>query len=185
MRPIHQQLLCRFSISGSEVVAKPVRGGFEHGKRLHVGLLLRRVRAPRREGNLHVLPGVPGSLLDARAPAQDNQVSERDPPAAGLRAVEFRLDPLQGLQNLPQLGRVVHFPILLRREADARPVRPAAFVGATERCRRRPSGRNELGYGQSRCEDLALEVRDVLLPDQFMGDLGDGVLPQKRLRRDQ
>ena len=88
-------------VSVSEVVAEPVCGRFEHGKRVHVGLLLQRVRAPRREGNLHVVPGVLRSLLDGRAPAQNDHVSERDHLPAGLRAVEVLLDLLQGLQHLP------------------------------------------------------------------------------------
>ena len=77
-RPLHQQRLRRQLLSGVDVVAEPVEGGFEHGERLHVGLLLGRVRAPRREWNLHVVPGVLRRLLDGRAPAQDDQVSERD-----------------------------------------------------------------------------------------------------------
>ena len=83
-RPLHQQRLRRQLFSGLEVVAEPVEGRFEHGERLHVGLLLGRVRPPRREWNLHVVPGVLRRLLDGRAPAQNDQVSERDPLAAGL-----------------------------------------------------------------------------------------------------
>ena len=56
VRPIHQQLLRRSRVPVSEVVAEPVCGRFEHGEGVHVGLLLRRVGAPRREGNLHVVP---------------------------------------------------------------------------------------------------------------------------------
>ncbi len=150
-------LVCR-----SEVVAEPVGGRFEHGKRVDVGLLLRGVRAPRREGNLHVVPGVLRSLLDGCAPAQHDQVGERDLLPARLRAVELLLDRLQGLQHLPQFGRLVDLPVLLRREADARPVRSTALVGAAEGRRRRPGGRDQLGDGQARREDLALEGSDVL-----------------------
>ena len=62
----------------------------------------------------------------------------------------------------------------LRRQADPRPVRPAALVGAAEAGRRRPGGGNQPGDGQSRCEDLALEGRDVLLADQVMSTGGTG-----------
>src|SRR5207237_1625749 len=59
------------------------------------------------------------------------------------------------------------------------------LVGAAEGGRRRPSRRDELGDGQSRGKDLALEGGDVLSPDQLMTDLGNGVLPELRLRRNQ
>src|SRR5205807_2266800 len=71
---------------------------------------------------------------------------------------------------------------LLRRQAYPRPVGPASLVGATEACSRAPGGGDQLGDGQARCEDLALESSDVLLADDGMIDLGDGVLPQLRLR---
>ena len=124
------------------------------------------------------MTGVPGSLLDACTSGEDDQVSERDLLPAGLRAVELCLDPLQRLQHPAERCRIVHFPVLLRREADARPVSSAALVGAAERCRRRPGGRDQLGYGQSGGEDLRLEVCHVLLPDQLVIDVRDGVLPQ-------
>ena len=156
-------------VSLSQVVAEPVRVRLEHGERFHVGLLLRRIRASRREGHLHVVAGVLGRLLDGGTAAQHDQVGQRDlllP--AGLRVVELLLDPLQRLQHLRQLGRIVDRPILLRREADARAVGAAALVGAAERRRRRPGGRDQLGDGQSRREDLALERGDVLRVDQFV-----------------
>src|SRR5437879_7077399 len=89
---------------------------------MHVGLLLQSIRASRRESNLHRVPGPFRSFLDGCAAAQNDQVSKRDllPPAAiGLRAVEILLDRLQRPQNLGQFGRLVHFPILLWREANA------------------------------------------------------------------
>jgi hypothetical protein len=42
--------------SHPEVVAEPVGGRFEHRERLHVGLLLRDVRAPRRERDRSFVP---------------------------------------------------------------------------------------------------------------------------------
>ena len=161
--PLDQQMLGRQLVSLSEVVAEPVRRRLEHGEGFHVGLLLRRIRASRREGHLHVVSGVLCGLLDGGTPAQHDQVGKRDPLLpAGLRVVERLLDPLQGLQHLRQLGWIVDVPILLRREANASPVGATALVGAAERRRRRPGGRDQLGDGQSRCEDLALEGGDVL-----------------------
>ena len=72
------------------------------------------------------------SLLDGRAAGQNDQVSQRYPLAARLFFVKRALDALQSLQHLRQLGRLVDFPILLRRQANAGPVGAAAFVGTTE-----------------------------------------------------
>ena len=79
----------------AQVVAEPVRGRLEHGERLDVGLLLRRVRAPRGEGHLDVEAGVPRGLLDGGAAAEHDQVGERDPRAAGGLRRELLLDRLQ------------------------------------------------------------------------------------------
>ena len=74
---------------------------------------------------------------------------------------------LQLLKDLRQFGRLVHFPILLRRQANARPVGPAALVAAAEGCGRRPGRRDQLRDGKSRCEDLGLQSRNILLADQM------------------
>ncbi len=95
--PVHQQVLRGATVSVPEVVAEAVCGRFEHGKRLRVGLLLRRIRATRREGNFYIVAGILGGLLDGCAPAQNDQVGERNLLAAGLRAVEVLLDRLQSL----------------------------------------------------------------------------------------
>ena len=61
----------------AEVVAEAVRSRLEDGERLDVGLLLRRVRAPRSERNRHVVPGLLRGLLDRGAAAEHDQVRER------------------------------------------------------------------------------------------------------------
>ena len=48
VRPVDQQVLRPELVSLGEVVAEPVCGRLEHREGLHVGLLLRRVRASRR-----------------------------------------------------------------------------------------------------------------------------------------
>ena len=95
-------------------------------------MLLRGVHASRREGNRYLVTGILRSLLDAGATGQNDQVSQRDLLAAGLGAVERVLDALQGLEDLRQLGWLIDFPILLRRQTNAGAVRTAALVGATE-----------------------------------------------------
>jgi len=52
------------------------------------------------------------------------------PPLADL--LNAALDPLEHLQHLRQLRRLVHFPVLLRREPDARAIGAAALVAAAE-----------------------------------------------------
>ena len=164
-----------------QVVAEPVGGRLEHGERLGVGHFLRGVGAPRREGDLHAVPGLLRSLLDGCAAAQHDQVGERDHLPACLRAVELPLDPLQGLQRLRHAGRHVDVPLRLRREANARPVRATALVGVTVGRGRRPGGRDQLGDGQAGVEDLALERSDVRVVDQFVRDLGHRVLKEQLL----
>src|SRR6201999_689085 len=88
LRPIHEQFLRRPLVSPSEIVAEAVRGRFQYGKRVNVRLLLRRVRAARREGNFHIVAGFLRSFLDGGAAAQNDQVRQRNLLPAGLRGVE-------------------------------------------------------------------------------------------------
>src|SRR5205823_11634931 len=111
------------------------------------------------------------------AAAQDDQVRKRDPLSA---AVELLLDFLEVRQNLREVGRLVDFPAFLRRQANARPVRSAAFVAAAERGRRGPGGGHQLRRAEPGREDLRLKLRDLLLPDQRMIDGRNWVLPQLR-----
>ena len=183
LRPIEEQFLCRYRVFGLEVVAEPVRHRLEHGKRLHIGLLLRCIRAARREGHLYVVPGVLRGLLDSCAATQDDGVGEGDPLRARLCFVELLLDGLEGLEHLRQLDRLVDLPVILRRQADARAVGSAALVGAAERGSRRPGGGDQFGDGQPRSQKLALEFGNVLGVDQFMVDCRGAILPQQLLSR--
>ena len=159
------------------VVAEPVGGRLEHGEGLDVGLVLRRVRAPRGEGHLDVEAGVPRGLLDGGAAAQHDQVGERDPRAArGLRR-ELLLDRLQPGQDLRQPRGTVDGPLVLRREADPGAVGAPALVGAAERRRRGPGGGDELRHRQPGSEDPLLEGRDLLRAHQRVRDRRHGVLP--------
>ena len=79
MCPLDQQGLRGQGLPGSEVIAEPIEPRLEHGERFRVGLPRRRVRVPRPEGHLHVVPGVLRRLLDGRVPAEDDQISERNP----------------------------------------------------------------------------------------------------------
>src|SRR5271157_2997344 len=113
------------------------------------------------------MAGLLRSFLDGCAAAQNDQVSKRDLLPAGLRAVELLLNRLQLLKDLRQFGWLIHFPTVLWREANARPVSPAALVGAAERRRRRPGSGDRLGDRQPGCENLGLQSSNVPLADQF------------------
>ena len=145
-----------------QVIAEAVRDGFEHGEGLDVGLFLRGVHASRRERNCDLVTGVLRRLLDAGATGQNDQVRQGDFFAAGLGAVERALDAFQSLQHLCQLGWLVDFPILLRRQANPGAVRAAALVGTTKRGRRRPGGGNQLRDRQTGSQDLVSSGRRCL-----------------------
>src|ERR1700689_1714921 len=101
-----------------------------YGEGVYVGLLLRSIRASRREWNFHLVPGFFRSFLDCRIAAENDQVRQRDFLSfipVGLRAVERLLDRLQLGENLRQFGRLIYFPVFLWRKADARPVRSTSF----------------------------------------------------------
>ena len=128
LRLIDQQRFGRYGVSALEVIAEAVGNGFEHGEGFDIGLLLRGVHASRRERNRHFVAGILCGLLDAGATGQHDQVRQRDLLAARLGAVERALDAFQRLEHLGQLGRLIDFPILLRRQANAGAVRAAALV---------------------------------------------------------
>ena len=65
---------CSFA---ADIVAEAVGTRFERGEGLDVGLLLRRVHASRREGDLHIDAGILRGLLDRGGTAENDQVGER------------------------------------------------------------------------------------------------------------
>jgi len=71
-------MLGRHVVTMTEVVAESVRVRLEHGERFHVGLLLRCIGAPRREGHLHIMSGVLCRLFDRSAPAEHDEIGQRD-----------------------------------------------------------------------------------------------------------
>ena len=183
LRAVEQQFLGRDGVRALLVVAEAVRDRFEHGKGFHVGLCLRGVRAARCEGNIHGVAGIPGGYFNAGATRQHDQVGHRDFLAAGLRAIERALDAFELAKHLGQLIRLVDLPVLLRREANARAVGAATLVGAAERGRRGPGGRDQFRDGQPGRQDRALESGGVLVVDQGMINGGNGVLPDQLFGR--
>ena len=127
------------------------------------------------------MSGVLRSSFHGGAPAQHNQVCERNLFAARLRTIELVLDLLQRLQDFGQLCRIVDFPILLRCQTNASSVGATSLVATAERGGRRPCRRNQLRDREPRSEDLFLKCGDVLLVNQFVIDVRNRVLPQLRL----
>ena len=160
LRPIHQRLLGRHELlDAADIVAEAVGTRLERREGLRVGLFLRRVHAPRREGNLHVDRRHPSPPF--RPPRSRRERSgRRARPSAP--AVELLLDRFELRQHRRELRRLVDLPVLLRAETDARAVGAAALVGAAERRCRCPGGRDELRHRQAGREDLRLQRRDVL-----------------------
>ncbi len=132
---------------------------------------------PGVKGTVTSYTGLLGRGLDRGAAAEDDQVRHRHLLAALLRPVEVRCTLLERGEHLRELLGLVDLPVLLRRQAQARAVGAAALVAVTEGRGRRPGGRDQLRHGQTRVEDLALELRDVLVVDQLVVDGRDGILP--------
>ena len=97
LRTINQKFLCRYSVFGFLVVTEPVCSRFEHSEGGHIGLLLRCVHAPRREGYRDLVTGVLRGLLDAGATGQNDQVGERDLLASFCRLIKRALDTSESL----------------------------------------------------------------------------------------
>ena len=176
--------LGRYRELALEVVAEAVGDRLEHREGLDVRL--RPARRPCVPGLNGTFTATPAFFAACSTPAQPASTirSASDtflPPLAFL--LKSRLDALERLQHLRQLRRLVDFPVLLRREADARAVGAAALVGAAEGGGRRPGRRHELRDRQLRGEDLLLEVGDLLLADQLVIDRGNRVLPDQLFLR--
>src|ERR1700686_4017138 len=147
LRPIYQHLLSREALLAAAIVAEAIGFRFERREGLDVCLFLRRVHAPRCEWDLNGMPGSLRGFLDRRIATENDQVSQRDPlalTAVRLGAVELFLDAFELRQHLRQFSRLVDFPVLLRREANACAIRSAALVRAAERRRRSPRRRYQL-----------------------------------------
>ena len=111
------------------VIAEPVGARLQQRKGLDIGLRLRGIGTTRLERNLHADIRLAGSLLDSGSAAQDDKVSQRNALGAVLRTVEVSLDTCQLVQHAREFRRVVDFPVLLRRQADARAVGAAPLIG--------------------------------------------------------
>ena len=76
LRPIHQQFLSGPELLAAKIVAEAVSGLFERREGVRVGLRLRRVHAPRHEGDFHIVAGVLRGFLDRSTTAEHDQIGK-------------------------------------------------------------------------------------------------------------
>ena len=74
---INKQGFCSHPVTGSLVVTEPIGNGLEYRKRFDIGLLGCRICTSRSERNLDIVTRLLGSLLDADASGQHDQVGQR------------------------------------------------------------------------------------------------------------
>ena len=113
--PVDQRVSGDSGVPALDVVAEPV----ERSARAPRTTPRRSAPARRRCGPARTEPSRRARrsrrLLDGGAPAEHDQVGERDPLAAGLAIVEVLLDPLERLPApSAELGGLVDVPVLLR-----------------------------------------------------------------------
>src|SRR5258708_23700856 len=69
--PLHDAL--PISLLAADIVAEPIRRWFQRREGVGVGLFLRRVHAPRRERDFHIVPAGFRGLLDCRTAAERSE----------------------------------------------------------------------------------------------------------------
>ena len=143
---VNEQVLAHGAVVALVVVAESIGQGLEDRKRIHVGVLLGRVGASGRKGNLHVAARILSGLFDGSHAAKHDEVGHRHLGAAG--SIELFLNAFEHVEHLVQLRRVVRRPVLLGRKAKAAAVGAAAHVAAAKRRSRSPSRRNQFGHAQ-------------------------------------
>ena len=116
-----------------EVVAEPVKGGFEDLERFGVGEFVGGVGAPRSEGHLNVNPGRFRRCLDGGAPTKHDEVSHGDLLVTAGAGVERGADLLEGVEDLGELRGVVDRPVPLGGETHPGAVGATPLVGTAER----------------------------------------------------
>ena len=117
--------------------------------------------------------------FDGRVAGQHDQVGHRDLLATAGGGVEVLLDAFKRGQHLGQLLGLVHFPVLLRRKANAGAVGATALVAAAEGRGRGPGGVDQLLRRQAGVEHFLLQRGHVLVVHQRVVDVGHRVLPDQ------
>ena len=140
---------------------------------------------PGAKGTFTSGTGLFRGYFDGSIAAENDEVSERNFLAVLLRAVEVLLDSFELREHPREFRRLVDFPVLLRRETNARAVGAAALVAAAESRGRSPGSADKLRNGEAGGEDLCLEAFSIPISDERMIDGGNGVLPDELFFRNE
>mmetsp|Transcript_27576 Transcript_27576/g.51167 ORF Transcript_27576/g.51167 Transcript_27576/m.51167 type:complete len:574 (+) Transcript_27576:2069-3790(+) len=177
LRPVHQQLFGRHGEVLLKVVAETIGLGLKHIEGFDIRLLLAGVTATGCERHGQVVATGLGRGLDSSTSAQHDQIGQRD--LLGPFGIEISLDAFQHSQHFGQLGRLVHGPVFLRCQADARAIGTAPLVRPAIGRGRSPGGRDKLTCAEARGEDRSLEVCHIRVVDQWVIRRRDRVLPDQ------
>ena len=138
------------------------------GFRLHpveafdVGLFLRCIAAPAGERHIRG-----ASLFQRNHTAQNDRIGKAHVAAQSIERAE----------NLLQVRRLVHVPVLLRAESDPRAIGAAAMIGLAVCACRRPGRLDQLAHAQAAIGDLRLHFGNKAV--RWHGALGHGILPDQ------
>ena len=166
---IEQQFLRRHGVILLEPVAVSIGDRLQRLEGLRVCHCIGGVATARCEGHLDVVARGPGRFLDTQVAGQHDHIGNTGSAGSG--------DGLQHTQHSRQTLGFVAGPILLRRQADARPIGTAAHVGAPESTRAIPGGGHAVGNAEATGPDLRLHRTDIvvgpprrhrILPDQIL-----------------
>ena len=178
---IHQQFLGREILRGLDIIAETIGRRFEYGERLHIGHLLRCVRASRRERNLHALPCLFRRCLDGGTPAKNDNVPASEtfflPDCDLLNSVW--IFSRTGSTFASSAGWLTSQSFCGARRMRAPFLRRRGFVRAAEIVDAEAHAvLTSCEIDNPGSEDFAFELSDVLRVDQLVINLGHRVLPQ-------
>ena len=104
----------------------------EQAERRDISLFLTRIITPNHKRHFNVDASVSRCLLNRCSPTQYNHVSQRHLLVATQLVVKCSLYFLQLGKNVIQFSRIIHCPVVLRRERDARTIGTTPHVAGTE-----------------------------------------------------
>ena len=121
------------------------RPGFEHGKRIHIGLLPAASARPSLKGTACGMSAVPGCLFNSCTTGQHNKIGKRHVFVTGLR-VEFLWMVSSWEITFESSGGLLVCQFW-RRQTYACTIGTSPFIGASEGGGRCPAVENQLRHG--------------------------------------
>ena len=154
-------------------VAETIDDRLQPLKAFLIGQILGGIDAARRERHRHLDARILGCLLDRRAAAQHDQISQRS--AAATLAVVIVHEAAQCFDH--RNCALIDRPVLLRGQGKAATIGTATLVAVTIGHGRRESRKSKVGYGQAAAEDGLFERGDIAIADGRAVQLRDRILP--------